>query len=70
MWDDLPTDIRLLIFRFLNHTMRREAAVAIQASWRRYRAYVLVKRYIMLRYLREFRRWNPRLSVFLERARI
>ena len=62
--DDLPAELRLIIFRYLNHTMRREAAVAIQTSWRRYRAYVLVKRYLMLRYLREFRR-NPRVSVFL-----
>jgi hypothetical protein len=70
MWDDLPPELRLLIFRFLNHTMRREAAVLLQACWRRYRARVLIGRYAVLRYLREFRRWNPRLSDFLARARL
>ena len=46
------------------------AAVAVQAAWRRYRTYVLVRRYGMLMYVREFRAWNPSLRAFLARARL
>lgn len=70
-WDALPDDLVRLIL-----ALRREAMVTsasarrIQANWRRYRITTLLERFRMLRYLLQFREWNPSASIFLNRTRI
>jgi hypothetical protein len=68
MWTDLPFEIRALVLSFVSRD--RRAAVSIQAAWRRYRTYVLVKRYAMLWRVLEFRRWNRDIRSFLARSRL
>ena len=72
MWDDLPSDLVSLVWswrRSLQCALPL-AASRIQSAWRRYRVLVLVGRFRMLRYLHDFRAWNPSLSAFLHRARL
>jgi hypothetical protein len=67
MWHRLPTDVVLLILQWRTRLAGREAR-RVQCAWRGYRVRVLLGRFRMLRYLREFREWNPSVSVFLQRA--
>ena len=69
MWDDLPDEIRDLVFAWRTQLFLN-AIVSIQAHWRRYRVRVLLKRFVLLRYLHEFRDWNPSATVFLRRTRL
>ena len=66
-WDALPRELQTHIWWL---AVRARAAERVQAAWRRYRAYVLVRRYGMLLHVREFRAWNPTLRAFLARARL
>lgn len=67
MWDALPWELRV---RIAAMARRERAAIAVQRTWSGYRTRVLMGRFRMLRYLREFRTWNPTLSAFLSRARL
>ena len=44
------------------------ASIIIQKIWRSYRIKVLIGRFHLLRYLKDFRSWNPSVTVFLNRA--
>ena len=68
-WSTLPDELGLLILDFVLRA-RHEAAVRIQASFRLYRTRVLMGRYSMLRYLKDFREWNPSLRHFLMHSRL
>lgn len=69
-WDALPKDVTAYILLLRRTAMRRTpSALAIQSSFRRHRVRHLVAQYQTLRYLHEFRRWNPSLSAFLTRSR-
>ena len=70
-WDDLPVDIvnYIMNFRKLN-TLGFKASTKIQSSWKCYRTRVLIGRFKMLRYLKDFRRWNPSIQDFLLRSRL
>lgn len=76
VWAALPDDLGRLICRGVARDaarrvgMRHAAARRIQAAYRRYRALVLLGRFRMLRYLHDFRDWNPDLAVFLRRSRL
>ena len=65
----LPVDLRVLILLHVA-SMRNDAATCIQTVWRRYRAFVLVARFHMLRHNYVFRAFNPNAVAFLRRSRL
>jgi hypothetical protein len=67
MLPELPRDVVSLIFAWVAVQTR---AQRIQAVFRAHRTRVLLGRFRMLRYLHEFRQWNPSAAQFLARARI
>jgi hypothetical protein len=69
MWRQLPAELTLLVLRFRARLLAGHAR-RIQTAWRGYRARVLLGRFRMLRYLRDFREWNPSAPNFLRRARL
>lgn len=62
----LPDDILCLILSFVK---REKNATKIQAFWKGFRTRKHVTRFLCLRYLQEFRHYNPTLSVYLSRCR-
>ena len=71
MWDDLPSEVRVHIVRMARRDQRTHgAALAVQRAWTGYRTRVLLGRFRMLRYLREFLLWNPSATEFMRRARL
>lgn len=71
VWHALPNDVARDILRRVCASRRHDrAVVCVQRSWRGYRTRVLVGRFRMLRYLHEFRAWNPTVGQFLHRARL
>lgn len=71
MWDNLPDDVHLHIFRLRAQAMSAERkAVRMQSAWRGYRTRVLIGRFHMLRYLQTFREWNPTLVDFLHKSKL
>ena len=71
MWDALPAELRAEVFMWRRRLMLpQRSAVRIQAQWRQYRTRVLLGRFRMLRYLHEFRQWNPSAQTFIARARL
>lgn len=71
MWHRLPTDVILLILGLHGRRVRDDVTTRrLQSVWRGYRVRVLLGRFRMLRYLQEFRVWNPSASTFLRRAQL
>ena len=70
-WDNLPDDLVRYIF-FLRKLLmfNHPAATKIQSVWNCYRIRVLIGRFHMLRYLKDFRKWNPTINEFLKRSRL
>ena len=70
-WDDLPDDLirYILIFRKLL-TCNNPAATKIQSVWLCYRTRILIGRFHMLKYLKDFRKWNPSINEFIKRSRL
>ena len=70
-WDNLPSDLVEYIF-FLRKVLTREnpAATKIQSTWYCYRTRILIGRFHMLRYLKDFREWNPNINEFIRRSRL
>tara|TARA_Y100000389_G_scaffold83770_3_gene80394 strand:+ start:2326 stop:2577 length:252 start_codon:yes stop_codon:yes gene_type:complete len=59
-WDELPDDIIKYIMFFRKFkTSGFKASTKIQSLWKCHRTRLLIGRYKMLRYLKEFRIWNP-----------
>ena len=70
-WDDLPEELILLILDWRRElTMLPRAAAQILKTWHGYRTRVLLGRFRMLRYLHDFRTWNPSAASFLRRAKL
>ena len=70
-WDNLPDDILKMIFSYRREiTCGDKAAKYIQRGWNKYRTKILIGRYKMLWYLKEFREWNPTLNEFLIRSKL
>lgn len=70
-WDSLPPEIINLIFSYRKIlTCSNYCATKIKSRWLCYRTHVLIRRFRMLRYLREFRELNPTLRDFLLRSRL
>ena len=70
-WDDLPDDIinYIMYIRKLK-TQAPKACAKIQSLWKCYKTRVLIGRFNMLQYLKDFRIWNPTIHEFLLRARL
>ena len=70
-WDNLPQDITLIILK-----IRKElkfdipSVIKIQSIWRCYKTRILIGRYRMLQYLKEFRIWNPNIYEFIKRSKL
>lgn len=68
---DLPDDIISLIMFFRKiKTTAKKATSYIQAHWFCYRTRVFLGRFKMLKYLKEFREFNPSLKFFLIKSRL
>ena len=70
-WDELPDELKryILIFRKLL-TCENPAEIKIQSVWHCYRTRILIGRFHMLRYLKDFRIWNPSINEFIERSKL
>ena len=62
----LPDDVLKLI---VNLIKKKYFIIKLQACWRGFRIRKLMTRFICLRYLQEFRDWNPTAIVYLSRCR-
>ena len=70
-WDSLPNDIIYKILNYRNYfILTKISSIKIQSKWRMYRTKVLIGRFKMLRYLKEFRLWNPSINLFIERSKL
>lgn len=70
-WDNLPDDIIKIILSFRREiSCGNKAAKIIQNKWNKYRNRILIGRFNMLKYLKDFREWNPTLEEFLSRSRL
>ena len=70
-WDNLPDDLiqNIMVLRKY-YTCKTKAARIIQSTWKTYKIKILDNRYINLRYLLDFRIWNPTIYEFLSRSRL
>ena len=70
-WDSMPDDIiRIILILRREITCGNNAVKYIQQKWKKYRTRILIGRFNMLRYLKDFREWNPTLQEFLSRSRL
>ena len=69
MWHLLPYDIIELIISIRMATINK-MSIKIQSIWRCYRTRVLIGRYRLLKYLRDFNRYNPNIQAFVLRSRL
>ena len=70
-WDFLPDDIVKIILNYRKLlTCQIPASIKIQSKWRCYKTRVLIGRFKMLRYLKDFRYWNPTIYEFLIKSRL
>ena len=70
-WDLLPNDVINLIWFYRRKIMCIiPACIKIQSKWRNYRCRVLIGRYKMLKYIKEFKIWNPNIYEFIRRSRL
>tara|TARA_B100000683_G_scaffold231246_1_gene232666 strand:- start:853 stop:1068 length:216 start_codon:yes stop_codon:yes gene_type:complete len=71
MWDDLPDELKLEIFKARrNMRLRTRASIRIQSRWRAHRTRTLVHRFVLLKFLSPFRRHVPSPVAFLNRVRL
>ena len=70
-WDLLPYDITNLIFVFRKKLMYfKFFIIKIQSKWRLYRTKKLFSRYMLLRYIKEFRYYNPNINIFFKKSKL
>ena len=70
-WDNLSDDIINIILKYRKYfTCSVNASIFIQKMWKSYKIKVLMKRYLMLRYIKDFRIWNPSANEYILRTRI
>jgi hypothetical protein len=70
-WDKLSDDIiEYIIFLTKLETLKSKAAIKIQSKWKCYKLKILIKRFKTLRYLKDFKIWNPNIQDFLLRSRL
>ena len=70
-WDNLPDEIINIIMKIRKIlTCGNKASTYIQVRWRSYKTKVLIGRFRLLRYLRDFRIWNPTIQDFITRSKL
>jgi len=70
-WDNLPYDIIKIILKYRRFlTCENNIAILIQKNWKKYRTKILISRFFMLRYLKDFRDWNPDIITFLSKSKL
>ena len=70
-WDNLPDDIIIIILKYRRYlTCSNFASLIIQKNWRRYKIKILIERFKFLRYIKDFRFWNPTITEFIIRSKI
>ena len=70
-WDSLPIEIKDLIYQIRKEIMySNKSSIKIQSIWRCYKTRVLVGRYKILRYLKEFRYYNPYINTFILKSKL
>lgn len=66
-WNKLPNE---LIKKILNCRKILTCVNKIISIWKCYKIRVLIGRFKMLRYLKDFRLFNPNIKIFLLRSRL
>lgn len=70
-WDDLPLEIiKIILYYRKKITCSHKAIIKIQSMWRCYKIKALIKRFKIVRYLKEFKKYNPNIHIFLLRSRL
>ena len=70
-WNFLPNEIiEIIMYNRKIKTSGYSATCKIQSIWRMYKTRVLIRRFTGLRYLQEFRIWNPNIREFIIRSRL
>ena len=69
MWSYLPNDIIDIIIDIKIKKINK-MCTKIQSIWRCYKTRVLVGRYKLLRYIKEFREYNTSIYSFLIKSRL
>ena len=70
-WDNLPDDIiRKIMYYHKLKTCYNKAVTKIQSVWKCYRTRILIGRFKMLRYLKEFKIYNPNIFEFINRSKL
>lgn len=70
-WDSLPIDIIKYIFYLRKYySLANYATQKIENAYYNYKLKKLINIYKELKYLKEFRKWNPNIQEFLLRSRL
>lgn len=70
-WNLLPNDIISIIMNYRKiYTCGNKVVNKIISVWKCYKVRVLIGRYKMLRYLKDFRLFNPNIKEFLLRSKL
>jgi hypothetical protein len=71
MWNNLPDEIiKNIMYNRKILTCGNHVAIYIQCRWRKYKTKILFYRFRLLRYLKDFKRWNPNINVFILRSKL
>lgn len=70
-WDDLPDDlIKYILYLRKFETCKNYASSKIIATWKCYKMRVLINRYLLVRFYKDFRIYNPTFQIFYKKARL
>lgn len=70
-WDDIPDDILKIIMYYRKlFTCCEIASTKIISTWKCYKIRILIGRFKMIRYLKDFRLFNPSIKTFLIRSKL
>ena len=71
-WDSLPKEIIELIMFYRKQLTCGDTKniIKIQSLWRHYKTKILIDRFKMLKYIKDFRIWNPNINEFIIRSKL
>ena len=68
-WDNLPDDlVKYILYLRKFETCKNYATTKIQATWKCYKMRVLISRYFLVRYYKDFKIYNPSFQIFLKKS--
>ena len=71
IWDELPDDlIKHILYLRKYETCKKYASTKIQATWKSYKTRVLISRYMLVRFYKDFKVYNPTFQIFFKKARL